>query len=446
MKQHTRKLFDLSFSALGMASIAFMVLALIVVLVPIFMRGTTAFVFKGTVEHRLIQLEKFGHGDETAVRAEYEKALEARQPAWAMLDQFKKELRSMPSKEQRNYRQAYQEVTEIFKELVGPRPGEHRSPIVRHQYGQARLDRAEVRIHELLYEEEWSYENGESHKSYKPRKETFKGTSLEKFFDYVPEHAEEMLLPHWTFYWRFLLDKSVDSHMFGGILPEIVGTVYLTIGAMLFALPFGILTAIYLAEYAKEGVVLSVIRSCISTLAGVPSIVFGLVGLAFFINYIHVSPNKSVLAGALTLGLLVLPTIIRTSEEAIKAVPHAYKEAAMGLGAGRWFTVVKVILPASLPGIMTGVVLSMGRAAGETAPIIFTAAVSVGRMLNPIQALSEPTPALSWNIYNLCTEHEAVDEIRHVQYGMVVVLIGIVIALNLVAIIIRARLQKKMKR
>ena len=214
---------------------------------------------------------------------------------------------------------------------------------------------------------------------------------------------------------------------------------------MLFAVPFGIIAAIYLAEYAGEGRFVSLLRTCISSLAGVPSIVFGLFGLAFFINTIHVSGSKSVLAGSLTLALLVMPTVIRASEEAIRAVPVTYKEAAMSLGAGKWWTILTVILPASLPGILTSVIISMGRAAGETAPIIFTAAVSVGRPLGIHETLSQPTPALPWNIYNLATEHEAVDEIRHVQYGMVLTLVVMVLLLNLAAIIVRARISKKLR-
>jgi phosphate transport system permease protein len=214
---------------------------------------------------------------------------------------------------------------------------------------------------------------------------------------------------------------------------------------MIFAIPMGVIAAIYLCEYSKEGRVISFLRICISTLAGVPSIVFGLFGLAFFLNTIQVSDSKSVLAGSLTLSLLILPTIIRSSEEAILAVPRAYKEAALGLGAGRWHTVLTVILPAALPGILTGIVISMGRAAGETAPIIFTAAVSVGAPLKIWETLSQPTPALPWNIYNLCTEHEAVDEIRHVQYGMVFTLVAIVLLLNLFAILMRARIARKLR-
>ena len=278
-----------------------------------------------------------------------------------------------------------------------------------------------------------------------PRVNQFKNTSLEPLFSYIENNIDEMMQPRTTFYWQFLTDKSKDSHIFGGIWPEVLGTVYLTIGAMIFALPLGVIAAIYLCEYAREGKIISLIRICISTLAGVPSIVFGLFGLAFFLNTIGVSESKSVLAGSLTLALLILPTIIRSSEEAIKAVPPPYKEAAMGLGAGKWHTIMTIILPAALPGILTGMVISMGRAAGETAPIIFTAAVSVGAPIALFETLTQPTPALPWNIYNLCTEHEAVDEIRHVQFGMVFTLIAIVLLLNLIAIIMRARISKKLR-
>jgi phosphate transport system permease protein len=187
------------------------------------------------------------------------------------------------------------------------------------------------------------------------------------------------------------------------------------------------------------------LRVCISTLAGVPSIVFGLFGLAFFINTLHLSSSKSVLAGSATLALLILPTIIRSAEEALKAVPHTYKEAALSLGASQLRMVLTVLLPAALPGILTGIIISMGRAAGETAPIIFTAAVSVGQPLKLWETISQPTPALSWNIYNLATEHQAVDEIRHVQFGMVLTLVLLVLLLNLAAILIRARISKKMR-
>ena len=278
-----------------------------------------------------------------------------------------------------------------------------------------------------------------------PRAEQFEGTALAPVFDSVERDLAAMMRPRLTVYPRFLTDRSIDAHFFGGIGPEVLGTLYLSLGAMLVAVPLGIVAAVYFQEYAKEGPSVAFLRSCVNTLAGVPSVVFGLFGLAFFINTLRVSPGKSVLAGALTLALLVLPTVIRASEEAIAAVPRAFKEGAMALGAGRFRTVATVILPAALPGILTGIVISMGRAAGETAPIIFTAAVSVGQMVKPSEVLSQPTPALSWNLYNLCTEHEAVEELRHVQFGMAATLVLIVLALNLAAILLRARVARRLK-
>ena len=341
----------------------------------------------------------------------------------------------------------YRELVRRLRNLLGPLPNDEPRVLPRFRYGQARWDRALIKQYELLFVEEWDYTDpsGMGRPVHWPRRELFENTALYELFDIIENELEAMLRPKMTFYARFLTDVSFDAHFFGGIGPEALGTFYLTFGAMLFAVPLGIIAAIYFAEYAKPGRIVSLLRSCVSTLAGVPSIVFGLFGLAFFINAIRVSPSKSVLAGSLTLGLLVLPTVIRAAEEAILAVPRAYKEAAMGLGAGRWRTVLTVILPAALPGILTGVVISMGRAAGETAPIIFTAAVSVGQGLNPFEVFTNPTPALSWNIYNLATEHEAVDEIRHVQYGMVTTLVGIVLLLNVSAIWLRARISKKLR-
>ncbi len=340
------------------------------------------------------------------------------------------------------------QLKEILHELLGPAPGEDLPVLIRKQYGQSRWDRAQVKLHLFFNVETWDYSDPSKmgQLSYTPRVEQFRGTVLEELFPYVEQNQKELLEPRWTFYWGFLTDKSMDAHMFGGIMPEVLGTVYLTLGAIIFSVPIGIIAAIYLTEYTRGGYMVSFLRSCISTLAGVPSIVFGLFGLAFFINTVQVSSSKSVLAGSLTLALLVLPTIIRASEEAIKAVPQTYKSAALSLGAGKWHTVLTVVLPSALPGILTGIVISMGRAAGETAPIIFTAAVSVmGALYNPIEALSHPTYALSWNIFNLSTEHEAVDEIRHVQFGMVMVLVMIVLLLNLTAIIVRARISKKLQ-
>jgi phosphate transport system permease protein len=447
MRLSTRHILDKAFTGTGLLSIALMVAAILVILIPIFLRGVGSFWFVGTVEHRQLLMDRFGRGNEQSLAREVEKATEARQVALDMIEGFKQEMREWPRRERKPYRAPLRETEELLRELLGPLPGEPTPVLVRNQYGQTRWDRALVRLDQLLYIEEWDYSDSSEMGQLvlKPRVEQFAGTSLEPLFGYVEENLEAMLLPSRTLYWQFFIDESFDAHFFGGIWSEILGTLYLTVGAMLFAVPMGVIAAIYLCEYAKEGRVIGFLRTCINTLAGVPSIVFGLFGLAFFINSIHVSPSKSVLAGSLTLSLLVLPTIIRASEEAILAVPRAYKEAALSLGSTSWHTVLTVILPAALPGILTGIVISMGRAAGETAPIIFTAAVSVGAPLNIMETLTEPTMALPWNIYNLATEHEAVDEIRHVQYGMVLTLVGMVLMLNMAAIILRARISKKLK-
>lgn len=447
MRLETRQLLDKAFSGLGLIAIGLMALSLLVILTPIIWRGSKAFVFKGTIEHRRVMMEQFDRGDPDRFNAELAEAAVARAPVYAMMTAFESEMETMERSERREYKSAFREVEKGIKTLLGPIPGERIPVLLRQQYGQTRWDRALVKLHAVLYTEEWDYSNAEAMGVLveKPRIDQFRGTALEALFPYLEENLDDMLLPSTTFYWQFITDKSKDSHIFGGIWPEVLGTLYLTLGAMLFAIPMGVIAAIYLCEYAKDGHVVSFLRICISTLAGVPSIVFGLFGLAFFLNTIHVSDSKSVLAGSLTLSLLILPTIIRSSEEAILAVPRAYKEAALGLGAGRWHTVLTVILPAALPGILTGIVISMGRAAGETAPIIFTAAVSVGAPLKLWETLSQPTPALPWNIYNLCTEHEAVDEIRHVQYGMVFTLVVIVLLLNFIAILMRARISKKLR-
>ncbi len=447
MRLETRKLLDNAFSGLGLISIAIMAVALLLILTPIVIRGSKAFVFKGTIEHRRVMLEQFDRGNSDRFTAEMEKASEARAPVYQMLTAFEAEMKQMDRSRRNEYKPAFREIEKGIKVLLGPIPGERTPVLLRQQYGQTRWDRTQVKLHEVLYSAEWDYSNADAMgvRVEKPRIEQFSGTKLEPLFPYLEEHMGDMMRPKTTFYWQFITDQSKDSHIFGGIWPEVLGTIYLTLGAMIFAVPMGVIAAIYLCEYARTGPVLSFLRICISTLAGVPSIVFGLFGLAFFLNTIQVSDSKSVLAGSLTLSLLILPTIIRSSEEAIMAVPLAYKEAALGLGAGRWHTVLTVILPAALPGILTGIVISMGRAAGETAPIIFTAAVSVGAPLKLWETLNQPTPALPWNIYNLCTEHEAVDEIRHVQYGMVFTLVAIVLLLNLFAILMRARISKKLR-
>ncbi len=369
-----------------------------------------------------------------------------------MKDAYKLELDSPDLQERQN---KYDELESMVWAVIGPDPKKDQPVLLEKQFGQTRWDRAQVKLHKLLYEEvyvsvtnkSWGKEVVERVAELRPRKEHYAGTPVEPIFAYMEENLEDMLRPRMTMYCGFLYNKSKADHFFGGIGSEVRGTLLLTIGAIVFAVPIGIIAAIYLCEYAKPGKVITLIRTCISTLAGVPSIVFGLFGLAFFLNAMNIADgHKSIISGSLTLALMILPTVIRASEEAILAVPKTYKEAAMGLGAGRWYTVCTVILPASLPGILTGIVISMGRAAGETAPIIFTAAVSLGEgPANIFKAFFEPTKAMPWNIYNLCTEHEAVDEIRHVQFGMVLTLVAVVLLLNIVAIIMRARISKKLR-
>jgi phosphate transport system permease protein len=463
MRPGTRKVLDRAFTGVGIFSIALVSLALLVLLGPIVIRGAGAFVFQGTIAHRRAQLELFEVGKPAAVAAEWAQVQAARKPVYEALDAFEAELADYPYAERRRYRESLAEFKEGLRKLLGPLPedlepvqertvtGEivwstSESSIPRKRFGPTRWDRALVEQHHLLHVEQWDYSDPTKMgtKVYVPRVTEFAGTALEPAFAMIENDLEALLRPQWTFYWRFLLQPSTDAHFFGGIWAEVLGTLYLTIGAVLFAVPMGVISAIYLVEYARDTWAVRMLRSCVSTLAGVPSIVFGLFGLAFFINTIGVSDGRSVIAGALTLAVLILPVVIRAAEEAIKAVPATYKEAALSVGAGKWHTILTVILPAALPGILTGVVISMGRAAGETAPIIFTAAWSASAPIALWQTLDRGTPALPWNVYNLCTEHEAVDEIRHVQYGMVLTLVALVLLLNGVAIIMRARIARKL--
>jgi len=433
---------------MGYFSVFLLSASLIIVLVPIFVRGIGAYIFKGTVEFRRLNYEKFNRGNKETIEKEMAAVQKFRKPVYDMLAAFEKQIDNEEILNSHEYVRDLEEVKELVRELLGPAPGEPEAVMMRDRYGRTRWDKARKTLFHILYMEKWDHSNADEmgKKVMAPRVDQFKGTSFEKFFPYMEENLENMLRPRLTFYWRFLIDASFDAHLFGGIGAEVLGTIYLVLGTMIFAIPMGVVAAVYLAEFSKEtGKIVSLMRVFISTLAGVPSIVFGLFGLAFFINTVKVSNSKSVLAGSLTLALLVLPTIIRAAEEAIRTVPRTYKEAALSLGASKMRTVLTVILPAALPGILTGIVISMGRAAGETAPIIFTAAVSVGRPLNLIETLTQPTPALPWNIYNLVTEHEAVEQIRHVQFGMVFTLVLLVLLLNLAAIILRARISKKLR-
>jgi len=240
--------------------------------------------------------------------------------------------------------------------------------------------------------------------------------------------------------WTFLTQAPMDSMTKGGILPCIAGTLYLGIGAIVVALPVGVASAIYLNEYARPGRLVRMVRLGINNLAGVPSVVFGLFGLAFFVVYMGM--GVSILAGALALGAMSLPVVIGSTEEALRAVPDTYREASLGLGATKWQTIYRVVLPAALPGILTGGILGLSRAAGETAPIMFTAAVFYTPSLP--RSIFDEVMALPYHIYVLATAGTEIEKTRHLQYGTALVLIALVLGLNFAAIIFRAKLRKKM--
>ena len=241
--------------------------------------------------------------------------------------------------------------------------------------------------------------------------------------------------------WEFLTEVPKDSMTKGGISPCILGTFYLTVGAMIFAFPIGVISAVYLNEYAKlsSSKYIRIIRLGINNLAGVPSVVFGLFGLAFFVVFLKF--GVSILSGSLTLGVMVLPVIISSSEEALKSVPETYREASIGVGATKWQTTSRVVFPAALPGILTGAILGISRVAGETAPIMFTGAVFFTPKL--ATSIFDEVMALPYHIYVLATAGTHIEETMPLQYGTALVLILLVLTINLVAIFYRFKLRKR---
>ena len=235
--------------------------------------------------------------------------------------------------------------------------------------------------------------------------------------------------------WEFLTQGPRLGMTQGGIAPAIVGTFYLTLGAILFALPLGLACAIYLCEYSPKGFTVNIIRISINNLAGVPSVVFGLFGFAIFVKFFGF--GVSILSGSLTLGILILPLIISSAQEALMAVPQSIREASLSLGATKWGTIKNIVLPTALPGILTGVILSIGRAAGETAPILFTAAVFYNRGY-PNSIFSE-VMALPYHIYALMTEGTHLDKQRAIAYGCSLVLLFMVLLISALAIFIRQK-------
>lgn len=239
----------------------------------------------------------------------------------------------------------------------------------------------------------------------------------------------------------FLTQPPKDGMTKGGIFPAIIGTLYLTILSVLFAFPIGVLSSIYLVEYAKDSPLVTTIRIAIGTLAGVPSIIFGLFGLTVFV--ITLNLGVSILSGSLTLGIMILPIIIKASEEAIKAVPDSFREASYALGATKRQTIMKVVIPTAIPSILTGAIMSIGRAAGETAPILFTAATFYTRRLP--KSVFDEVMALPYHIYALMTEGTSPEHQVPIAYGTAVVLLGLVLLISSVSIIIRYRMRRKKK-
>jgi len=241
--------------------------------------------------------------------------------------------------------------------------------------------------------------------------------------------------------WQFISEMPRDEMTRGGILPAILGTFYLMVGSAVVSIPVGIITAIYLTEYAGKPALVKVIRLGVNNLAGVPSVVFGLFGLSLFVVFLGF--GTSILAGSLTLGVLNLPVIIRSTEEALMTVPNTYREASLSLGATRLQTIFRIVFPNALPGILTGVMLSLGRAAGETAPIMFTAASYYAPEL-PSSIFSE-VMALPYHIYVMATAGTHIQQTRHLQYGTAIILILLVLALNSAALLLRYRFRKRLK-
>lgn len=241
--------------------------------------------------------------------------------------------------------------------------------------------------------------------------------------------------------WDFLTQSPTDGMTKGGIWPAIVGTFYLMVGSALFAFPVGVMSGIYMNEYAPKGRLVSFIRMMTNNLAGIPSIVFGLFGMAFFVNYL--SFGDSILAGSLTLGLLALPIVIRTTEEAFKDIPDSYREGSLALGATKAQTIWKVLLPMAMPRIITGLILSLGRVSGETAPILFTCAAYFLPKLPT--SVFDQCMALPYHLYVVATSGTDIEAQLPIAYGTAFVLIMLVLVMNLAANAIRKYFENKLK-
>lgn len=236
---------------------------------------------------------------------------------------------------------------------------------------------------------------------------------------------------------EFLFEMPRNGMTAGGIFPAILGTLYLVLGAVMFAVPLGVLSAIYLVEYSRESRVSRLIKLAIVNLAGVPSVVYGLFGLGIFVVFLGF--GASILSGSLTLGIMILPVIITASREALESVPRSFRVVSLSLGASKWQTIRHSVLPHAIPGILTGTILGLGRAAGETAPILFTVAAFYLPTLP--HSLFDQAMALPYHLYVISTQVPGITE--SVRFGTAMVLLMLVLFLNLAAIILRYRFRKR---
>ncbi len=235
----------------------------------------------------------------------------------------------------------------------------------------------------------------------------------------------------------FLFSMPENGMRSGGIFPAIVGTFYLVFGAIAFSLPIGVMAAIYLNEYAKDNFLTRMINLAIINLAGVSSVVYGLFGLSLFVVFFRF--GVSIISGSLTLGIMTLPVIITTTREALRAVPRSFREVSLSLGTTRWQTIRHSVLPFALPGILTGAILSIGRVAGETAPILFT--VAAFYLPNLPHSMFDQAMALPYHLYIISTQIPGIRE--DYRYGTALVLVGLVLIMNIAAIIIRSKFRKQ---
>lgn len=241
-----------------------------------------------------------------------------------------------------------------------------------------------------------------------------------------------------TISWEFLSQAPRKGMTEGGIFPAIIGTLLVTIVTAILAVPLGMFAAIYLNEYAKQTRLTRIIRLSIRNLSGVPSIVYGLFGVILFVNIMKF--GTSILSAGLTLGLLTLPWTITASEEALKTIPNSYREGALALGATKWQAIRTNVLPYAMPGMLTGTVLGLARAAGETAPIMFTGAAFYLPFLP--QSLSEQFMALPYHLYVMATQHHAIAQVRPIAYGTALVLLLMILLMNMSVVIIRYRMRR----